>query len=345
MSEKVDAAVDLSGHRDSQPAVPVRFGKVKDGIEWWQGSRGGRALARYSQANGGLLSGGIAYSAVFSLAAALTIGYSVLMAVLGSRTQLRASVTQTINAYLPGLLRVTPGGPGLIDPDVLVRSTAITPTSLVAAVVLLVSVTSCMAAIRGSVRVMFGLPPGGDNAFIARLRALGGFAIVASAVFVSAAVGVVVHTRFAGLLEEVEHWGILVIPVLAFAASFLIDMVVFCLIVIVLAGVNPNRNDLLLGAFLAAAGFGIVRTLGASVVVHSAQTNALLTSFAAVVVLFIWINLTARIVLTAAAVTADLPLAIIKQGSDVAAAKESIAAARRGMNPELRRPPDGSPNL
>ncbi|MDR1119073.1 MAG: hypothetical protein LBL01_07260, partial [Bifidobacteriaceae bacterium] len=40
---------------------------------WWQGTRLGRTLARYSSANGALLAGGIAYSALFSLVAILTI--------------------------------------------------------------------------------------------------------------------------------------------------------------------------------------------------------------------------------------------------------------------------------
>ena len=48
---------------------------------------------------------------------------------------------------------------------------------------------------------------------------------------------------------------------------------------------------------------------GTEVVAGSARTNAVLASFAVIVTLLIWINLIARIVLLAAAWTADPPAA------------------------------------
>ncbi len=48
-------------------------------LAWWKTTRLARALARYGQVNGALLCGGIAYSAIFSVFAGLTIGFTVFM--------------------------------------------------------------------------------------------------------------------------------------------------------------------------------------------------------------------------------------------------------------------------
>ena len=44
---------------------------------WWRVTRPARALARFGSAGGGLLTGGIAYATLFSLFAALTLGWTV----------------------------------------------------------------------------------------------------------------------------------------------------------------------------------------------------------------------------------------------------------------------------
>ena len=58
---------------------------------WWQHTRPARANARFGARGGGVLTGGIAYAALFSVFAALTIGYTIFMAVLGGNDELRAA--------------------------------------------------------------------------------------------------------------------------------------------------------------------------------------------------------------------------------------------------------------
>ena len=53
---------------------------------WWEGTRLARALARFSRAAGGVLTGGIAYAFLFSLAAALTLGFTGFVRLLGLPT-------------------------------------------------------------------------------------------------------------------------------------------------------------------------------------------------------------------------------------------------------------------
>lgn len=324
----------------TQTLAPV-IARVQALLDWWNGTRPARALTRYSQANGALLCGGIAYSAIFSLVAGLTIGYTVFMSVLGSNTELRDSLLKSIDSALPGLVEIDGGSGGLIDPDKLVMDTGFNLASIVAVVVLLVSAISCMGAIRSSVRVMFGLPPGVGNAVLAKVRDFAGFVGIGLALLASAALGIVLNTATGWLLSLVgiEETSTVLLPLLGAGLSFVIDMGTFALLVVLLAGVRPPRRDLWAGAALAAVGFGVIRFLGTSVVARGAESNPIVASFAVIATLLIWINLSARIVLTAAAFTANLPRELLEREADEKAALDAIMAAREGRSAEVVAPP------
>src|SRR5699024_722121 len=51
--------------------------RLKALLQWWRGTRIARMLARYGVSNGAMLSGGVAFSALFSIFAALVIGFTV----------------------------------------------------------------------------------------------------------------------------------------------------------------------------------------------------------------------------------------------------------------------------
>ena len=73
---------------------------------------------------------------------------------------------------------------------------------------------------------------------------------------------------------------------------------------------------------IAGVGIGMVRILGTAVVAGSVSKNPLFASVAVIVTLLVWINLIARIVLLAAAWTADPPYV------DAAAAEAEPVAPR-----------------
>ena len=329
-----DRRADSEDERDASAQSPSLVERVQVLLAWWKTTRLARALARYGQVNGALLCGGIAYSAIFSVFAGLTIGFTVFMSVLGSNDELLDSVIESVNSALPGMLQTTPGDEttGLISPDSLVTSTSLSVASIVSVVVLLVSAISCMGAVQVSVRAMFGLPPGVGNPVLVKLRQLGGFVVIGIAVLASAVIGIVVGSVSTWVLDllGLEGAGRFFLPLVGLAVAFLVDVATFVLIVRLLSAVHPPRRDLLLGAVVAAVGFGVIRFLGTSVVASSASTNPVLASFAAIVTLLIWINLSARILLTAAAISADLPLELLEKVSDVEAAEQAIERARAG---------------
>lgn len=278
-------------------------------VAWWQATRAARALARFSSAGGGVLTGGIAYAALFSVFAGLTLGYTVFMAVLGRNAALRQDVLTTIAGSLPGLVDVGDER-GLVAPDDLVLGVGLSVAGVVAVVVLVASATSAVAALRTGVRAMFGVlgRPGG-NVLTGKLRELVGLVGMAAAVLVSAVLSVAVTSAADWLLGVLglEAGAAGVVRVLGVGVAFVVDAATFLLIVWVLAGVRPDWVDLRGGALLAATGVGAVRLLGTTVVAGSVGRNAVLASFAVLVTLLVWINLIARIVLLAAAWTANPP--------------------------------------
>src|SRR5690606_41743255 len=91
-------------------------GRLARLLAWWKQTRVARALGRYGAANGALLTGGMAYSALFSIFAALVVGLSIFMAVLGGDEQRRQAVLDARDSALRGTVRSGDCGPDLPDP-------------------------------------------------------------------------------------------------------------------------------------------------------------------------------------------------------------------------------------
>lgn len=158
---------------------------VKDAAERVQELRVMRALKRYGTARGNLLAGGIAYSGLFSVAAALTIAWTIFMSLMGSNLALRRNVLNGIDAALPGIIQFSPGDGGIIKPDDLVLNTAINLTSVIAFFVLLWSAIATMGGLANAIRSMFGIWVVKENPAILYLRNFAGFIILAIGVVAS----------------------------------------------------------------------------------------------------------------------------------------------------------------
>ncbi len=282
---------------------------AQDVFARWKNSRLARALKQYTLANGALLCGGITYKALFSLFAALTIGFTVFVRVLGNNVELRDSVVEAINNAVPGLVAAG-DQQGLLSIDELVVSTGLNLTSIIAFGVLLWAVITCMEAVRASVRAMFSLPPKGATAIGAKLRSLAAFGCVAIAILLSSVAGVLANSM-SRIFDDSRPLGAFTSVALnlgSHLATLLFDTAVFIMIVRLLAGIKLPRRDLLIGALTSAIGFAVIRFLGTSVVVGSAANNPLLATGAVLVTMLVWLYLCSRILLTASALAANVPL-------------------------------------
>lgn len=280
----------------------------------WEATRPGRALSRFNTANGAVLSGGMAYAALFSLFSALAIGYTVFVRVLGGDADLRDAVLDQIDTWVPGL--VDTGHGGVLSPADLVISTGLSWTSAVAALVLLWSATNFMGALRTSVRAMFGETNGHGNPVTDRLRQLLGFVLLGVGVLVTAAASVAVSAAVPWTLESLGlDGGAVSFAVRAGGAlvTLALDAVVVAAVVRYVGGLRTDWRELLYGSLAVGVVAGGLRYLGTEVISNAAARNALLASFAVVVTILVLVNLLARVLLLACAWVADPPAAQAEQ--------------------------------
>ena len=292
--------------------------KAKLFISWLQRLRIMRSITRYGNGRGALLAGGIAYSAIFSLAAALTIGITVLLGVLGRSPQLQDAVFSSLASSLPGVLEWK-GSSGIVDPSDLVISTSFSITGIVAVVVLVFSATSVMRAMKSSIRAMFGIDQVPSGAASEKLRDLLGFVAIAlgvGATGILTLVHTVIGTQVFSAIGLESTLASMMIRIGSFLISAAIDGLILWILIRFVALVRAPKTDLLWGL----AGFGLVasliRSLGTSAV--GSVDNPLLASFAAIATLLLWINLLSRVMLISCAFIANPPKALkVSEAEDV----------------------------
>lgn len=268
-----------------------------------------RAYQRYSVTDAGLLAGGIAFSALFGIAAALTLMWTAFMATLGDDPALRAQVVETVNTWLPGVLS-TPTSRGMVDPDDLVLSSPLHPASIAATAVLVWTAVGIMTNIRSCVQTMFGIvaPPG--NLVVQKSRDLLGFLGLAVGIVLSSVVGTAASTLGGRVTRLLGLGGGTAAAVFArvggFALAIALAAVTFAFLFHVVARVRAPRRDLLLGCLLGGIAVHVILTAGTSLV-SSNLDNALVAASASVATLLLFVNLLSRVLLYVAAFTANPP--------------------------------------
>lgn len=290
---------------EAAPSAPGPLDRLKALAERAQRSRPARALARYGTARGALLAGGIAYTGLFSVFAALAIGISVLMAVLGSHPELRDAVVSAVSEMLPGVIRTEDGGSGLVSIDQLTLSSAVNLGSVIAALTLLYTAMGLIGTLKTALRAMFGIVQIPQNPVLNQVWNLLGFLVIMVGVVVTAVASVLTGT-LAGAVDWLPGW--LTGPgmrLLSLAGSFVIDAGVLALVIFV-CGIRPPRRDMLIGCAIGAVAFGALREVGTGAV-GSFSDNPLLASFAAILVLIVWLHLASRVVLLVGAWMANPP--------------------------------------
>ncbi|NLF03439.1 MAG: phosphotransferase [Actinomycetales bacterium] len=268
------------------------------------------------------MSGGIAYAALFSIAAALTIAFTVGLALLGGNVELRDAFLATIDGWLPGIV----GDDALLKPDLLRLSAGSGVAGAVAAGVFVWSASAFMGALGAGLRAMLDASTPRGRQLPGLVRTWAGFLGLGVALALStvATVGATRLTAFAG------QWAT---QTAGYVVSFLVDGATFAFVVLVVAGARPPRKDLLIGAASVAAIFGAVRFLGVGVVATSGSSNPLLAPFAVLVTLLVWINLLARVTLLVTAWVADPKVEIPLPGGNVGGAVRVGDTVRRPTGP------------
>lgn len=145
---------------DSQPAEPATPAGVvelsKAFLEWLNTTRFMRAYLRYQNASSNLLAGGIAYTALFSMAGIVTLIIMTAQVMIFAFPMTSHTIFQDVNQWIPGAIQVD-GQPGLIDPAA-IATPSFTWGTLVVLVVSIMAGIRVVAALRVSIETVFGLP-------------------------------------------------------------------------------------------------------------------------------------------------------------------------------------------
>lgn len=281
--------------------------KIWDFYAWIQRFRLVRAFERYQNVRGYLLAGGFAYVTLFSLFAVLTLLFSVLSWVLAGQSETRQAIINAISSSWPGLL-TTNTQHGIVDPDHLFITFNFSLTSIIAVLVLLYAANRVMMSLKASVRQMFGIVIAPGNSVLDYLRDMFGFIIIAATLFFGISLSLALTKvgtwlfHIGGIDSQVSQFWL---RVGAVTVAFLIDMILMIVVIRLVAGARPPLFDLLGGAGIGALGMGIMRMAG-SVLVGNIN-NPILAGATAIVALMVIVNMLGRVILIAAAWTANPP--------------------------------------
>jgi len=257
-----------------------------------------RTYLHYSERHGPMLADAITYRALFSVFAAVLLGFSLAGAWLAGNPDAMDRLTQTVGEVIPGLL----GDDGLITPSAITAPGALTVAGVVAVVGLVGAALGAITSTRTALRTIADRRR--DDVFFVwvLLRNIGvavaiavGIALSAVATFavgmLADAVQNVVGDSIAALAAVGTHVAVVVV-------IFVFDAVIVAVVFLALSGVRPPPRALIGGAVLGGVGLTVLQQLS-TLFVRGAASNPLLASFASLIALLLWMNLSAQVLLLA----------------------------------------------
>lgn len=268
-----------------------------------------RAALRYLLTNGPSMAGGVTFSAILSLTAALTIVVNGARALIRDNEVAFNALLQLINQVLPGIFEVGEQA-GILDPEALMLQPGFNWATFVSVVVLLWSAAMVMTGLRKSMRIVFGLAGAPLQVLYGKLMDLLGSLALGLSVLVSAALvsGVTVGGRRLLSWLGIDNLPTAVaLAIVAFLLAATLDALVVLLLLRLTARVRVPKRDRYHAMVLGALVFGLLRLAGTSVI--GLVDNLLLASVAAVATLVLWVNLAVRALLMICAWTANPPRA------------------------------------
>lgn len=271
-------------------------------FDWYNHTRVGRGMRRYTLKRGNLLAGGVSYTALFSIAAALTVGWTLFMYFLGGNEELRVAVLDAIELAMPGLVD-TGDGTGMVDPDSLIQTNVWSVTGIVGLIVLLFSASKTMDALKMSLWSMFGIVRLPNSFVTIRIRDFVGFILMAIGVLLTATLSIMLNTVgewFIDLLNIQGAVGRFFLNFGSILIALLVDTLIVAALIRIIAGVRAPSRDLWKGALVAGVGSAVLRYVGTTAV-GSVADNPILAASTALVTLMLWINLLVRVLLMVSA--------------------------------------------
>ncbi|WP_458041941.1 MULTISPECIES: YihY/virulence factor BrkB family protein [Bacteria] len=260
-----------------------------------------RAFLLYSEHRGPMLADSITYRLLFAVFAAVLLGFSIAALWLSGDAVAWQALLNAVNSVIPGLV----GEDGLVDPSDIQAPAGLSLTGVLSSIGLIGAAIGSVGQVRSALRSLADQP--NEDIFIvwALLRNLAvavgvGVALVVAAgvTFFGTALVDVVGGWF-GLPADhpLSSWGTWL---LSAVVVFVLDTLVIAVMFIVLSGVKAPKRALWTGALIGGFGLVVLQQLS-GLFVGGARANPLLASFAALIALLLWFNLSSQVILISAA--------------------------------------------
>ncbi|WP_460723352.1 YihY/virulence factor BrkB family protein [Microbacterium aureliae] len=270
-------------------------------IAWMLSLKILRAILLFSERRGAMLADSVTYRALFSIFAGVLLGFSFAALWLAGNPAALQSLVQSVDAVIPGLV----GDGGLIDTSAIQAPAGLTVTGILGTVGLVLAAIGAIGSMRTAIRTIVGITHD-DVLFIwVILRNLAlaigiGVALAASAVITYLATfGVGILTGLFGRPADGPVASVLT-AVIGIVVVFALDAAAIAVLFRVLSGIKPPAKALWPGALLGAFGLTVLQQLS-GLFVGGASSNPLLASFASLIALLLWVNLSSQVILIASA--------------------------------------------
>lgn len=260
-----------------------------------------RAYLVYSGRRGPMLADSVTYRTLFSVFAGVLIGFSFAALWLAGNPDALAALVRSVDSVIPGLV----GADGLIDVENIQAPEGLTVAGILGSIGLLGAAIGAVGSLRSALRQIADVTT--EDTFIVwvLLRNLAlavgiGVALAAAAgVTFLATAGLTVVRDWLGIsadswLTGILTWLVSTLVVLA------LDTAVVAAAFALLSGVRVRRATLLRGALLGGVGLVALQQLS-GLFVGGAGGNPLLATFAALIALLLWLNLSSQVILIAGA--------------------------------------------
>jgi len=274
---------------------------LKSVIAWVLRLKIVRSYLLYSERRGAMLADSITYRALFSVFAGLLLGFSIASIWLAGNPDAWKAILDAIDSAVPGLV----GPDGVVEDPTTIEPTGFSIAGIISLVALVGAALGAIGSLRTAVRSISGTVQD-DVLFlwvILRNLALAiGIAvafIAAAAVTFLARIGLGFITDLLGLPTDSVGavWGIRIVSLLV---VFALDVLLIFGIYRLLSGRRAPARSLWAGALLGGAGLLVLQELS-SLFVGGATSNPLLASFASLLALLIWMNLSTQVILISCA--------------------------------------------
>ncbi|WP_150951525.1 YihY/virulence factor BrkB family protein [Microbacterium testaceum] len=260
-----------------------------------------RAFLVYSGARGPMLADSVTYRTLFSLFAAVLIGFSAAAIWLSGNPEALSALERSVNNVVPGLV----GPDKLLDVSKIEAPTEFTVAGVIGTLGLLGAAIGAIGSLRSALRQIAGIATDDTLPILVIVRNLAvaigiGVALVGAAIVTFLATAGLTFVR--GLLGiSADSWITAVVTwLLSTVIVLVLDTAAVAVAFAALSGLKTRRRTLLRGALLGGVGLVVLQQLS-GLFVGGAGNNPLLTTFASLIALLLWLNLSSQVILIAGA--------------------------------------------